>query len=62
MPQPIHIDYLAWLIAREYNFIDLEETMYESWLMDEPEVVFRIANTKHASRIHILFDKRIFAE
>lgn len=51
-------DQIAWLLAQDYNFMDYDETMYEHWPMDEPEAVFRIANTDFSSRVHFLIDKK----
>lgn len=60
MPAPIHTDQIAWLIARDYNFLDLDETMYEYFEIEDEAAVLRVANTKFASRAHFLLDKTEF--
>lgn len=53
-------DLIAYILATEYNFVPFDETMYEYWLVDGEEMVFRIANTEFPSRMHFLIDMSEF--
>jgi len=48
---------IAWRLAYDFNFVPLDETMFEVWPIDAETDVYRIANAKTPSRIHILFDE-----
>ncbi len=64
-------DMVAWTLAHEYNFVPLDETMYEywedvdktnAWYWEKEDIydVVRIANTPHCSRAHFLIDRTGF--
>lgn len=59
---PTGPDLIANILAYEYNFVPLDETMYEYWLIDGEEMVFRIANSEHPSNALFLLDMSEFEE